>query len=96
MADISERDGVAARNAFQGDLLDKISEEAIDRGGIAEVADACQELGGGFASALSLEAALSVLGAEARSGTHDEHTAAAALGVDMAAERGLGFCCLGL
>ena len=67
LADISERDGVAARDAFQSDLLNQISEKAIDRGGVAEVGDGGEEFGcGGFASALALQAALSMIGAEVR------------------------------
>ena len=93
LADISEGDGVAARDAFQSDLLDEVSEKAIDRGGVTEVADAGEKLGsGGFASALSLQAALSVMGAESCRGAHDEHTAAMTPSVDMTAEgRLIGF-----
>lgn len=68
LADISQSDGVTARDVLQGDLLDEISEKAIDRGSIAEVADAGEEFGGGgFASALGLQAALSVVDAGQRS-----------------------------
>jgi hypothetical protein len=97
LADISQGDGIAARDAFQGYLLYQGSQKAIDRTGVAEIADAGEKFGGGdFATGLSLEAALSVVGAEVCLDTHDEHAASPALCVDVTAKGGLIFFLLHL
>src|SRR5260370_34947645 len=90
LADIGERDGVAARNALQSDLPDQGAEKAIDRGGVSKIGAAGEELLGCFFFALLLQATLLVMDAEARCLGHDEHTAAMAASVDMAAELGFG------
>ena len=93
LTDIGQRDSVATRDALQGDLLHQSSEEAIDRSGVAEVANTRKKLGrGGFASALSLQVALSMMGAEVCVDAHDQHAAAMATPVNMAAKSGFGIC----
>jgi hypothetical protein len=91
LADIGERDGIAARNAFQSDLPDQGAKKTVDRGGVSKIGAASEELLSGFAYALVL--ALGMMSAEGFFRAHDEHVAAAAGGVNMAAE--LGFCGFG-
>jgi len=89
LADTGERNGVVARDAFQGDLLHQVSQKAIDRAGVTEIADTGEKFGGGkLAPALSLETALSVVGAEVRLDAHDQHAASPTLCVDVTAKGG--------
>jgi hypothetical protein len=65
LADICESYGIAAGDAFQGDLLHEISEKSIDGFSVMEVCTAGEKFGrGSFAAALNLQAALSVVGTE--------------------------------
>src|SRR5260370_31715307 len=88
LADIGERDGVAARNAFQSDLPDQGAKKTVDRRCVSEIRAASEEFLGGLADALVL--ALGMMSAEGFFRGHDKHTAAMAASVDMAAELGFG------
>ena len=69
LGDIGQGDGVAARNAPEGDHLGEVAEEAIDRGRVAEVGDGGEEFGGsGLSGALAIAEAAGVEGAEAFGG----------------------------
>jgi hypothetical protein len=67
LGDIGQGDGIAARNAPDGDELKEIAEEAIDRGRVGKIGDRGEEFGGGgLAGAVAPEEFLSMVGAKVR------------------------------
>lgn len=88
LADVGHGDGVAAGDAFVGELADEVAEEDVDGVGGGEVGDFAEEFSGdGFVvAALLLEAFAGVVGAEFRIGTDGEHVAAASAGVGELAD----------
>jgi len=104
LRDVGHGDCIAAGNAFDGDELKEIAKKAIDGGRIGKIRNRGEEVGGGgFSGAVTPQEALGVMGAEfgrlvlksvegiaGGSFRHgDEHTAAAAEGVDMPAAEGV-------
>jgi hypothetical protein len=104
LRDVGQGDRIFPGNAFDGDQFKEIAKEAIDRGRIGEIRHRGEELGGGgLRGTVTPKETLGVMGAEfsrlvlkrvqgvaggnVRRG--DEHTAAAAEGVDMSAAEGV-------
>src|SRR5260370_37533127 len=95
LADIGERDGVAARNAFQSDMPDQGAKKTVDRRCVSEIRAASEEFLGGLADALVLQAAL-VGGAESSIRRLDQHAAAPSLGIYVLAKGRFVLRCWGL
>ena len=87
LADVGDGHGVAAVDAFAGELADEVAEEEVDGLGGGEVFQVAEEFGGGFIE-VALFAVLGlacVVGAQFQIGNCGEETAVTAEPVDVAA-----------
>jgi hypothetical protein len=87
LGDVGEGHGVAAGDAFVGELLDEIAEEGVDGTRGCEISDVIEEfVSGGFVlEAACFDLLADVMGTEGGVGVGGEHLAAMAFAVDVLA-----------
>jgi hypothetical protein len=84
---VGEGNGVAAGDAFAGQLADEVAEEGVDGVGGGEVVEVAEEFGGGFVvfAALLFAVETGVMRAEGRFGVGGEEAATMSATVDVGA-----------
>jgi hypothetical protein len=87
LPDVGDGHGVAALDAFAGELADEVAEEDVDGVGCGEVFHITEQFGGGgvVATLFTFLCLASVMGAQLQIGNGGEETAVAAEPVDVAA-----------
>jgi hypothetical protein len=87
LADVGDGHGVAALDAFAGELADEVAEKRVDGVGCGEIGHVAEEFGGGgvVATLFTLLFLASVMGAQFQIGNGGEEAAVLVAAVDVAA-----------